>query len=119
MKGVLFLLVFGFMLVGLNGCYTIPHHFAEGDEYDEEIFYYPPPPPHPYPPDPPYPRPPYIPNPPSPDPQPKISHPETPKDNNGSSYGVRDPLRGHGGRGTGERTSDLVHKPERNDGGRR
>jgi hypothetical protein len=118
MKVVITLLALVIIMVGFNGCYTIPHHFAD----NEEIVYYPPPPSPPpdYFPSPlPLPPPTYYPPAPEPE-QPKIRQPENPRDDRGSSYGDRDPLRGNGGRGNGEiNTVPPVRMPDRNDGGSR
>ncbi len=107
MKGVYFLIVFGLALVGLNGCYTVPHHFT----YVQEIVYYPVPvdPPPTYYPRPPRPNPPvHNPSPPSTNP-PRERQPVKPKDN----YKNRDPLQGGSNRGSGEIKSDPpVRKPQ-------
>ena len=103
--------------MGLNGCYTVPHHFASDDYVSEEIIvYYPnpiPPVDVPWPhPDPPYTP---MPNPPAPRPdqdQSRDRQPEKPKD----SYNNRDPLQGGSQRGNGEIKSDPpVRKPQQND----
>jgi len=118
MKGVITIFAFVFVLMGLNGCYTIPHHFAD----DEEVVYYPPI--EPYIPDPiiiviDYPPP--LPSPPInlPAPErnlPKDRQPEKPKD----SYDSRDPLQGGSGRGSGEiNIVPPVRTPERKDRGQR
>ena len=111
MKGVFFLITFGLGLVGLNGCYTVPHHFT----YVQEIVYYPVPvePPPAYYPHPPMPNPPvHHPSPPSTNP-PRDRQPEKPKD----SYKSRDPLQGGNHRGSGEIISDppVRKPPQKND----
>lgn len=115
MKGIFFLIVFGFGLFGLSGCYTVPRHYVT----QEIIVYYPaPPPPEYYPPDPePWPDPYYppIPNPPSTDPeQPRDRQPEKPHD----SYHQRDPLQGgNDRRGSEPKTDPPVRNPEQKDRG--
>ena len=111
MKRFIISLVFLFLLIGLSGCVTVPHHYT----YVEEVIYYPPPPPPPeyyYPPVPP--TPPIVKLPVSEPNPPRIRQPEKPNRGGGSDNQVRDPLRGHG-----ERNPGPVHKPERTDGGRR
>lgn len=98
MKGVIYLLLTGFVLVVLTGCYTIPRHYSE----QVEIIYYVPVDP-PYSPDPiidylPPPPSPSIYYPPSTENNPDRNRtPEKPKD----SYGQRDPLQGGSKRGNG------------------
>ena len=111
MKGVFFLIIFGLGLVGLNGCYSVPHHYT----YVQEIVYYPVPvdPPPTYYPRPPMPNPPvHNPSPPSTNP-PREKQPEKPKD----SYKNRDPLQGGTHRGSGEIKSDppVRKPPQKND----
>jgi hypothetical protein len=117
MKGVFFLIVFGLGLVGLNGCYSLPHHYT----YVQEIVYYPVPvdPPPTYYPRPPMPNPPvHHPSPPPTNP-PRDRQPEKPKDT-GSSYGNRDPLQGGSDRGNVEiKNNPPVRTPERKDRGQR
>lgn len=121
MKVVLTSIVSLFVLLGLNGCYTILPTSEGCNEVTEVIVYYPvsvpvpPPDPRPWP-DPPYPPPP---QPPAPDPQPKLRQPEVPKERIGYEEQVRDPLRRQGERGNSERIPDPVNKPNRNDGGRK
>jgi len=118
MKGIFFLVVFGIGLIGLSGCYTVPHHYT----YQEVIVYYPAPPPS-YPPDPepwPIPDPPYPPptNPPKPRPdqdQPVDRQPEKPQD----SYDQRDQLQGGSHRDIGGiKTDPPVRNPVAKDRGR-
>jgi hypothetical protein len=120
MKGVIIIIAFSFFLMGLNGCYTVPHYFANDYVSEEIIVYYPdpiPPVDGPWP----HPDPPYTPitNPPAPRPdqdQPRDRQPEKPK----YSYNSRDPLQGGSGRGSGEiNTVPPVRMPDRNDGGSR
>ena len=125
MKGVLALMVYLFVLLGLNGCYTILPTSEVSNEVTEVVVYYPVPVPIP-PPDPgpwPHPDPPYPPSPrppaPYPELQPKLRQPEVPTDRKGFEDQVRDPLRGHAERRNGEGIPDPVNKPNRNDGGRR
>ena len=113
MKGIFFLVVFGIGLIGLSGCYTVPHHYT----YQEVIVYYPAPPPS-YPPDPePWPEPIYPPrpNPPSTDPPPpKERQPEKPQD----SYNQRDPLQGGSNRDIGGiKTDPPLRNPVAKDRG--
>ena len=97
MKWLLTSLVFLIMLIGLSGCYTIPQHFADENDYQEVIIYYevplPPPPPIYYPPVP------------DPTPLPILRQPAEEKNRNNSGNQVRDPLRGHGNRGNEERNT--------------
>ena len=103
MKGIFSLAVFVTLVICLTGCYTIPHHFADDDEYQEIIIYYPvpiepyDPCPEPYPPDPP------TINPPVHNPQPIVRQPEPPRNDQGYKDQIRDPLRGQGNRGDNER----------------
>ena len=116
MKGVIIILAFVFVLVGLSGCYTVPHHFVVEEE---EVYY---PPVDPYIPDPiiiivdPPPPSPSIYYPPAPVvTQPHDRQPVKPPD----SYGTRDPLQGGNHRGGGEiNTVPPVRTPERKDKGR-
>ena len=113
MKGVI-IIAFSFFLMGLNGCYTVPHHFANDYVSEEIIVYFPDPIPPvggPWPhPDPPY----------KPIPNPIVNNPidrqpEKPKDD-GNSHGNRDQLQGGSKRGSGEIKSDPpVRKPQQND----
>ena len=110
MKGVFFLIVFGLGLVGLNGCYSVPHHYT----YVQEIVYYPVPvdPPPTYYPRPPMPNPPvHHPSPPPTSP-PRDRQPEKPKD----SYNQRDPLQGGIDRGKNiVKTDPPVRTPVQKD----
>jgi len=115
MKGVFLFLALGLFLVAVNGCYTIVSNNVNGDVNQTTIINYPPPPPviNPiiiYPPSPP-PNPPHY--------KPVITRPPVERPKKEPSYGTRDPLRGHGDRGNGERTSDLVKRDGNNSGNRR
>ena len=117
MKGVYLFLAFGLFLITANGCYTIVSNNVNGDVNQTTIINYPPPPPviNPiiiYPPSPP----------PNPSPyRPVITRPpvERPKIDKRPSYGDRDPLRGHGNRGNGERNSEIIKRDGNNSGSRR
>lgn len=103
MKGIFSIVVFVVFVISLTGCYTIPRHFADDDEYQEIIIYYPVPV-QPYDP---CPDPPYISGPhPLPNPpvhNPIVRQPEPPRNDNGYKDQIRDPLRGQGNRGDIER----------------
>ena len=114
MKRLIFYLVFLFLILGFNGCYTILETSNECNEEPDVIVYYPVPVPVPTLPPPPISppispiiRPPYVPNPPihNPEPQPIIRQPENPNNGQGSGNQVRDPLRNHGGRGNTDRNT--------------
>ena len=114
MKAVFLWIIFIYIIVGLNGCYTVPHHFADENAYIEIIVYYPDPIPPvggPWPtPDDPY----------TPIIYPTVTspvnrQPEKPKDD-GNSYGKRDQLQDGSQRGNGEVKSDPpVRNPQQND----
>lgn len=111
MKGIFFLAVFGIGLMALNGCYTIPRHYAT----QEIIIYYP----VPVEPEPtyggPHPLPVPVPKPPSTDVIRPDRNPIPPKDD-GSSYSKRDPLQGGDHRGSGEtKTDPPVRNPVQKD----
>lgn len=115
MKGIFFLIVFGFGLFGLSGCYTVPRHYTQ----QVEIIYYIPVEP-PYTPEPiiDYPPPPQSPlvNYPLPNEinQPRDRQPEKPHD----SYHQRDPLQGgNDRRGSEPKTDPPVRNPEQKDRG--
>lgn len=98
MKGVIFLSLFGLLLIGLTGCYTVPRHYSQ----QVEVIYYVPVEP-PYSPDPIIDYPPPPPSPPVYYPPTTVTNPqrdripEKPKD----SYQQRDPLQGGSNRGDG------------------
>jgi hypothetical protein len=96
MKGIITISMFAILFLGLTGCYTIPRHFAEDEEYQEVIIYYPVPI-EPYDPCP-VPDPPTY-NPPVHNPQPIIRQPEPPRNDQGYRDQVRDPIRRDGNRG--------------------
>ena len=116
MKGVIFLSVFGFVLISLTGCYTIPRHYSRQVEvvdytpvdtlYRPDPIVYPEPPPSPS-----------VYYPPTTDTNPQRDRiPKKPKD----SYGQRDPLQGGDNRGSGEiKTDPPVRAPEQKDQGQR
>jgi hypothetical protein len=113
MKGVFFIAVFGLGLIVLNGCYTIPRHYAT----QEIIIYYP----VPVEPDPTYggplPLPVPVPNPPSTDVFRPDRNPIPPKDD-GNSYSKRDQLQGGSDRDRGGiKTDPPVRNPEQKDKG--
>ena len=115
MRGVLVIGAFVFFIITVNGCYTIVSNNVNGVVNQTTIINYPPPPVvNPiiiYPPSPP-PNPPY---------RPVITRPpvERPKIDRKPSYDVRDPLHGHGDRGNGKKTSDIVKRNGNNSGTRR
>jgi hypothetical protein len=96
MKTVITSLIFLFVLIGLSGCYTVPQHFADNNEYTEVNIYYEVPLPSPPPVE-------YFPPVPNPAPVPIVRQPAEEKNRNGSGNQVRDPLRNNGRRGTEER----------------
>lgn len=110
MKGILSFLLFGLGIIGLNGCYSVPHHYT----YVQEIVYYPVPvdPPPAYYPRPPMPNPPVLyPSNPKPNP-PRDRQPNRPS----NSYHQRDPLQGGNNRGSGEiKTDPPVRTPVQKD----
>ncbi|MBT8382938.1 MAG: hypothetical protein HKP17_09045 [Ignavibacteriaceae bacterium] len=119
MRGVTLIIGFGSLLALTNGCYTIVSNSnnVNGDVSNITVINYPPPPPifdpiivvpPSLPPAPPYKERPVVTRPPE----------ERPKWN--PSYGKRDPLRGHGEKGTtGHRTSDTIKRDGNKTGSRR
>jgi len=113
MMGRIFIPAITLILFSLIGCQTVPRHLVREQVV---IIYY----------EPIYVDPPYIPDPPYPDlpttpvTNPKVDNPpprdlESDNQNNGGSYGKRDPLQGGDNRQPREtKTYPSVKKPERN-----
>jgi hypothetical protein len=102
MKGMFFTAVFVLSLIVLSGCYTIPRHYNNNSEV---VYYEPIPEPPilivgPPPPPPPSTRPVLIGTPVVDPSQPRGGQQDL-QNNNGSSYGKRDPLQGGNNRGSG------------------
>jgi hypothetical protein len=116
MKRVFVLLGPGFLLAALSGCYTIVSNSnnVNGDVTNITVINYPPPPPVI---DPiivlPPPAPPYI-------ERPVVTRPPNDRPKWNPSNGNRDPIRGHGEKGTtGHRNSDTIKRHENKTGNRR